>query len=198
MWAAGLLVALAVGFAPARAAADWPILDRLHQHGNCPKDQQETIRIPGREIRIITAKPQVIVSDASPRLRGFFPANGNAMTFGQGPFIATLMPMNLQGGATFGTCGAQPSAASAALRALHEMEIHAGEIAAMRAAQKAQMDHLDAVQKRVQASMSASFGAGSSSDSADLQKTLQSLDKRISDIERLLIVHDNLLKEKAK
>ncbi|MBI1831700.1 MAG: hypothetical protein HYR84_09645 [Planctomycetes bacterium] len=190
----GLAMALGVVLAPNNASAQGGILARIHHHQNCPTESQ-TVRIPGREIHIVTARPRVIVSDASPRVRGYFPAG--VVGYGHGPFVATFVPMHT--GTAFGFGAVQPSAGSNALRALHEMEIQAGEVAKLRAAHKAEMEHLEAVHKRVQAGVTASFGGGSSSsDAAQIKSVLDDLSKRVSDIERLLIIHDNILKEGKK
>ena len=76
------------------------------------------------------------------------------------------------------------------------MEIHAGEVSAQLAAQKAQMDHLTGVQKRIQAGITATFTASAATTSdSTVQQSLDRLEKRISDIERLLLLHDAALKD---
>jgi len=81
------------------------------------------------------------------------------------------------------------------------MEFHAGEVAKMRAAHKAEMDHLEGVHQRIRSGMAGAFQSGDSSTSADiaaLKKSIDELTIRINNIERLLIIHDNILKDGKK
>lgn len=186
MLSAGVVVALTIGFPALHAHADGPILSRIHAHHAAgPKDITETVRIPGREIRVVTSRPHVIVSEGgSARMRGFFPAT----TAVQGPFVATFLPMTVSG--TFGT---QVSAGSTALESVHALERQTLEFARQKASLKAEMDHVESAYKRVHANLTA---PGSASES-ELKKSIDELTKRVSDIERLLIIHDNVLKKVA-
>ena len=191
-------LALGLVFASAiylRLEANDGILARIHRHGDCDA-KPSVVRLPAQEIRIETTKPRVIVNEfsAPPRGRAFFPAAHGFMPFASGPFVATFVPMTTTGGTPFGS----PTSHSA-LRSLHEMEIHAGEVAKMRAAHKAEMEHLDRVHQRVFSGMASSFQAsGSASDLAQLKKSVDDLANRVNNIEKLLIIHDNLLKEGKK
>jgi hypothetical protein len=61
------------------------------------------------------------------------------------------------------------------------------------------MDHLEGVHQRVRAAMSGTFQSGdSSADLAALKKSIDDLANRVNNIERLLIIHDNILKEGKK
>src|SRR5439155_27083524 len=140
-------------------------------------------RIPGQEIQIVTARPRVVVGDASVRMRGYFPAGHAFMPVGHGPFVASFVPMP-------GTFGCAPTTAgSSALDAVHALERHHLEFARQKASLQAEMDHVDRAFRRVQSGVTAS-GPTNVSDAAQLQKTLDELTRRVSDIERLLIIHD--------
>jgi hypothetical protein len=182
MFAFGLLLALPVFFIQFRVESNDGILSRLHYHADC-EAKQTVVRLPAQEIRIDAPAPRVTVG--SHRTRGFMPTGPAFMPVVGGPFVATILPLST----------VTPTApGNPALRALHDLEAQAGDAAAAVAAHKAHMDHLNAVHKRIQANLSTTFGASTSETS--LQKSLDDLTKRVSDIERLLIVHDNILKEK--
>ena len=72
------------------------------------------------------------------------------------------------------------------------MDRQAMELAKHRAALKAEMDHVEGAYKRVHASMT----APAIGDGAGIQKSLDELTKRVSDIEKLLLIHDSILKDK--
>lgn len=185
-----------------RLGANDGILRRIHRHGDCPANQS-VVRLPAQEIRIETTRPRVIVNEGVPgRTRGNFGGGHGFAPFAQGPVFATFLPVTpqLTGGGGFGFSGSgAPSSAHNAIRAMHELELQAGEVNRMRAAHKADMDHLDRIQQRVQAGLAATFptpngnGATSGSDVAQIKASIDALTKRVSDIEKLLIIHDNIL-----
>ncbi len=152
------------------------------------------MRLPAQEIRVETAAPRVVVGDlAVHRTRGYV-AGHHFATFGQtfapvgnGPFVATFLPMH---GMTFGT---STSAGSAALDAVHALDRQTLEFSKQKASLKAEMDHVEGAYKRIQSTLTASVADTSPS----LQKSLDDLTKRVSDIEKLLIIHDNILQKVA-
>lgn len=185
MWALGLVLAL-----PIACSADGVILKRIHAHGgDCQADKQ-IVRVPAQDIHIVTARPRVVVGESAVRTRGFYHAPLFAPV-ASGPFVATFMPAN------FG--GPQTTVGNSALDAAHALERHHLEFARQKASLQAEMDHVDKAFRRIQVGVTSSGqGGGSMSDAAQLQKALEDLTRRVSDIERLLIIHDNILKEKTE
>lgn len=168
--------------------ADGPF--KRHHHGDCPTDQSSTVRLPAQTIRIETTKPRVVVSEgpASSRVRGFLPAS---QTY-QGPFIATI----LSPGAF--NSNASTSGGSSSLDLTHALERHAMEIAKARAMRAAEMNAENEAMERIQRNV-ASFTKGAAenrtSESAQVRKAIEELSQRITAIEKLLIIHDDRLKQ---
>src|SRR5262249_16845640 len=164
-----------------------------HGSGDCPVER-DVVKIPGREIRIETASPRVIVSDVARhgRMRGFFPPLV-PMGYG-GPYVATFLPFNM---------GVQPTPThgsdTGALDAIHALERHASAIAQERAARQAGIDAADQALERVRGSLNrmAQAGNGVRAADADLLNQLKQLNARMDKIENLLVIHDNLLKDIA-
>ena len=188
MLAFGLVLSLPILCAQVRVEADGPL--KRHHQGNCPAEQNSVIRLPAQTIRIETTKPRVVVNEISSpsRLRGYFPGH-TAMPFTSGPFVATILsPGALQSGTGTG---------SSALDAVHALERQALEFSRHKAAMQAEMSHVDKAQQRIVGNLT-SGAQPVVSDAAQLKTAIENLSKRVSDIERLLIIHDNLLKEKEK
>jgi hypothetical protein len=169
-----------------------------HGHGDCDNAQQTTVTLPAQQIRIQTARPQVIVNDVSGgghhlRARGYFPTAG-MMPMVNSPFVATFATGMTFHPATVGF-GA-PTGGSTALDAIHALERQHLEFVKHKAALKAEMEHTDKAIQRVQGSISASLQSSGSSDLSEVNANLQKLSNRLDAIEKLLIIHDNLLKEK--
>src|ERR1700686_5391160 len=169
LWALGLVLALPILCLDVRTEAEGIILKRIHQHGDCPADKQ-VIRIPAQEIQIITAQPRVVVGSSSMRMRGYFPAGQAFAPVGQGPFVATFVPMT---GTTFGC--SQPAAGSSALNAVHALARQHLEFDRQKASRQGEMDHVDKAFKRVQSGLPAP--APAPSDPTQLQKSLDDLTK---------------------
>jgi hypothetical protein len=178
----------------ARIDAEGGILSRLHHRADCDA-HGSTVRLPAQEIRIETTRPRVIVHESSARTRGFFPAAPAFVPYGQGPFVATFLPMTGHGASPFCAPTADRSSGVHALRALHEMEIQGAEVQRLRAAHQAEMDHLDKVHQRVRAGMAppSTHSSATSAEIEQLKTAIENLTKKVSDIERLLIIHDNIL-----
>ena len=190
----GLAVALTIWASNSSTAVGDGIFPfHLHQghgqQGDC-EAKQTVVRLPAQEIRVETAAPRVVVGAAAVghhRVRGYAPLAAGFVPFAPvaaGPFVATFVPA---GGLTFGA----PQVGSPALDAIHTLERQHLEFVKHKAALKAEMDHVEAAYKRVHAGLAAPVG-----DSSSLQKSLDDLTKRVSDIERLLVIHDNVLQEK--
>src|SRR5207245_889339 len=126
-----------------------------------------------------TAAPRVVVGAPAHRVRGYAPLAAGFVPVGafapvaHGPFVATFLPA---GGLTVGA-----PAGSSALDAVHALERQHLEFAKHKAALRAEIDHVEAAYKRVHAGLTAPSG-----DSSSLQKSLDELTKRVSDIEKLL------------
>jgi hypothetical protein len=198
--AIGLLLALPVLCAGLRVDAGGPLCG----HADCPS-QDTTVRLPAQEIRIETSRPRVVVNEVQTigRARhGFAYAAGFPMGYGPAfmpmpagqPFVASFyVPANT-------TPDSRGSAASGTVRALQDLEAQAFEVARQKAILKAETDHVNMMHKRISASLAASLqGADNGpTDTTSLQKSIDDLSKRISDVERLLLIHDNALKDVLK
>lgn len=191
--AAGLLFGLPFAAGP-RLEADGLLKRHLH-HGDA--DQSTTVRLPAQNIRIETTSPRVFVNQSAGhhRARGFVSAGPAFLPVSNAPFVATFLPMTVNPG------GAQNLASSNALDAVHALERQHLEVARQKAALAAEMNLLDRTAQRVHSNITASGSAsftGQSTSSDDVRKAIEDLSKRISDVERLLIVHDNILKSQSQ
>jgi hypothetical protein len=192
--AAGLVLSLPLVMAA--PALPGEILGRLfHWHADCPADQT-VVRVPAQEIRVETTRPRVVVNEvaAGPRLRHGAVMAGYPMPlmYAQ-PYVATIYaPMALALPA--------PPNNGGALRAVHDLEAQALEVAKQRAAYQAEMATLNQVHKRIMANLGASSLAADPvpADTNQLKTAIDNLTKRVSDVERLLIIHDNAIKDKLK
>lgn len=190
---AALLLGLPFAAAGTRLEADG-LLKRHHHHGDGHAELSTTVRLPAQNIRIETASPRVVVSQGGGhhhhRARGF--AYAPAFV-GPSNFVATILPM------TINTGGAQNLAGSNALEAIQALERQQFEVTRQKAALAAEMQLLDRTAQRISSNITASGSAsftGQATSTDDVRKALEDLSKRISDVERLLIVHDNILKGK--
>jgi len=186
--AIGLMLTLPLATG-ARLDADGLLKRHLH-HGD--DDQSTTVRLPAQNIRVETASPRVVVSQHAGHFRGRGVSYGPAFVpTGSGPFVATFLPMTVQPGVV------QSHASSSALDAVHALERQHLEVVRQKAALAAEMNLLDRTAQRVSANITASSSAsftGQAASMDEVRKALEDLSRRISDVERLLIVHDNLLK----
>jgi len=191
----GLILSLPFASGGSRLAADGLLKRHHHHHGDDHAEQSTTVRLPAQNIRIETASPRVVVGQVGGhhhRGRGF--AYGPAFApVGPSNFVATFLPMTVNPGVS------QNLATSSALEAVHALERQHLEVTRHKAALAAEMNLLDRTAQRVSASITASGSAsftGQATSADDVRKALEDLSKRVSDIERLLIVHDNILKSK--
>lgn len=189
---AGAVVTLCWTFAQPRGEASGGLFSR--HHGDCDA-HTNTVKLPAQNIRIETSRPRVIVQDVSgPRLRHqtFVPV---APFVQAQPIVATfLAPQGF-------TAEPRSVTGSSALSAAHALELQALEVAKARAAHLAEMTALERTHQRIMANLNASANATASPVTSDLGKLtaeIEKLSQRISDIERLLIIHDNILKEREK
>jgi hypothetical protein len=193
----GLLLAVPGLVVEPRVAAGWPLCGSK----DCAS-QDTTVRLPAQEIRIETTRPRVIVNEG--------PALGRSRSFAVGVpmgYGAPFMPMmsgqpfvaSIYVPATSGF-GSGPTASSSTLRALHELENQTLEVARQKAILKAETDHINMVHKRITSALSATLQSsdGGTADTTQLQKSIDDLSKRISDVERLLLIHDNAIKNVQK
>jgi hypothetical protein len=192
---AGLvLLALPVLLVGSRADADG-ILKRIHHHAQDKSPAEQTVvRLPAQEIRVETTKPRVVVTQGSSvRLRGV-PAQGFTAT----PFVATIVnPGALQFG---GVSSFSFGGGSSSMDIAHAIERQAAEISAARAHRQAIQNAEDAALQRLQGHISKlSTGAAESktpaSDVAQLKKAIEDMSNRLTAIEKLLIIHDDILKK---
>lgn len=194
--AVGLALAMPVLFFHAQVQADWPISNLLHhRHGDCDV-KQSVVRLPAQEIRIETSQPRVIVNQGAgySRMRGGYFAGSNAayMPVVQGPFFATVLPMQ---GMTLN--GAAPApVGSPMLDAIHAMENQHLQFAKSAAGMQKEIELTNQAAQRVSERLAATVkGANSgSADPTSVQSQLDTMSKRLDAIERLLIIHDNALK----
>lgn len=190
--ALGVVFALPIVLLGTRADADGLLKRHHHQQDNGAADQT-VVRLPAQEIRVETTRPRVTVhqSVAPARFRGYYPAG---QPFMAAPFVATIVaPGALQfGGAT--------TAGSSTMDLAHALERQAADIAAARAHRQAIQAAEEAALQRAQAQI-AKLSAGAAdvktttTDSAQLKKAIEDLSGRLSAIEKLLIIHDDMLKK---
>lgn len=201
MLAAGLMLTLPLLLTGTRVEADGPLLSKLHHHGDC-KVESSVVRLPAQEIRVETSAPRIVVNEglrSSARVRGFFPAQpvvGVPMV--AAPIVGHFMPVQLHSGVSFGHT-TQVSAGSSALEAVHALERQHLEFSKHKAALNAEMEHVNKTMQRVQGHLSTSLQASASGSSADLSTVIDKLGQlsdRMSAVEKLLIIHDHILKEK--
>ena len=89
------------------------------------------------------------------------------------------------------------SSKSNALTALHEMEHLQMEMLKQKAIHDAEAQAITRAQQRMQAMFSANVtasGSGTSSELSQLIADMKVLEKRVTDIEKLIIIHDNAIK----
>ena len=193
--ALGFVLAVPVFLNPWRLDASDGILSRLHHHGDCDA-KQTVVRLPAQEIRVETTRPNIVVNERSShgsgRVRGFMPHAPAFMPTVSGPFVATFLPMH--GGLTFGGGG---NAGSPALDALHALEHQHLQFAKHQAGLKTEMEITNQAALRVSEKLSSTLksSGGSTADTSDLQSKLADINRRLDGIERLLIIHDDLLKK---
>ncbi len=200
--AVGVVLALPVLVLGTRLEADG-ILKR-HHHADSSAAEQSVVRLPAQEIRIETTKPRVIVNQgSSARLRGFLPPG---QAFVAAPMVGTIVaPGALHfGGTSAFTFGSTSSASNSTMDLAHAIERHAAEISASRAHRLAIQSAEDAALQRLSGHISrlttgpAADTKASTSDTAQLKKAVEDLSNRISAIEKLLIIHDDILKKQPK
>lgn len=195
--ATGIALALPALFL-ARLEANDGILRRIHHHHSHASDENTSVvRLPAQNIRIETTKPRVVVNEISAphRGRGFFSPNAVVAA----PIVGTfLAPGTLTFGAGNFAFG-QPSGGSSSLDLTHALERQLLEISKAKASRLAEMNLEDQALQRLQGQVSKlTVGPAEvkTSDAAQLKKAVEDLSQRISAIEKLLIIHDNILKEK--
>lgn len=174
--------------AGSRGEASGGLFSRHCHHDHCDA-QQSTVRLPAQQIRIETAAPRVVVQETRHHRHNFGVGVGVPFVpvVGQ-PIVATFFTPQVQ---------APVSSGSPALKAAHDLEMQALEVARLRAAHQAEVAAINDVHGRIMQSMSRTV-QGSQTTTTDLSKLTAEIEKltnRVSDIEKLLIIHDNLLKE---
>ncbi len=170
-------------------------------HGDCDANHS-VVRLPAQQIRVETARPRIVVQESHFASRGRFAFGASGVPFvPTGPIVASfLVPPTVNQEAR--------SSASNVLRAAQDLEAQAFEVNRLRAAHQAEINALDQVHQRIAGSIqrlsapppaaSAPPAAGATStEISNLTAEIEKLSKRISDVERLLLIHDDLL-EKAK
>jgi hypothetical protein len=194
----GVALLLALGW---RADAGW---FRKCIHGDCA--QQDVVRLPAQEIRVETTRPRVIVHETAVRER----VHGGRAVAPVVPFMAAPPVV-----ATFYTPvvpipetrfqetriqETRISEGSAAFRAAQDLELQAMEAAKLRAAQRAELFHTDRLYQRLASSLCGpgQEGGGSAADLANLKAAIDQLARRLENVERLVITHDNALKDLVK
>jgi hypothetical protein len=189
----GLALALPVLFVPARVESNDGILRRVHQHcdsGSCPAT---VVQLPAQQIRIETAAPRVVVG-SSRHLRGFMPAGPMFMPVTSGPFVATIFGVN--GTGTTGT-------GSPMLDSIHAMEAQHMQFAKQQASLQKEIELTNQAAQRVSERLAATLKSSPSCPTptptpADVDARLKGINDRLDAIERLLIIHDNILKDIKK
>jgi hypothetical protein len=157
--------------------------------------QHETIRLPAQQIHVEVARPQVVVQQTAvaSRLHHRGLVAMPATPFLAAPFVAQPIVASFY----LPPQETRISTGSQALRAAHDLEAQALEVARLRAAHEVEVAHLNMVHQRIMANFSKT-PAPVTGDLNQLKTEIEKLSQRISDIERLLIIHDNILNKKGK
>jgi hypothetical protein len=192
------VLSLAVGsaFAPS-ARADW-LRNLCHKDGCADKQK---IVIPSREIEVVTERPSVSVRELGPRTRTVRTVDSSL------PMVGTLyVPMTfpMVGTATRGEVGTTTreveetrlvsnpfAAAHRAELALFQGELAKGEL-------QRTIEYQNRILQRILSTTPGTTGTPSVIEEKvdKLAAQVEQLNKRLTDVERLLIYHDNLLQHK--
>jgi hypothetical protein len=135
-------------------------------------------------------------------MRGYFPHHhgfvGAPQGFVAAPMVATILA---PGSFQFGSSAPPPS--SATMDLAHALERQTAEISAARAHRLAIQAAEDAALLRVRQQV-ANMSVGpadvkaSTSDAAQLAKAIEDLSNRVTAMEKLLIIHDDLIRKKLQ
>lgn len=189
----GVLLLLAGAGFVVNAEASGGLFSR--HHADC-ETNHSVVRLPAQQIRVETSRPRVVVQESS-HLRGRFAVGAPMIPFvPTGPIVASFLVPPIHQDVR--------SSASSVLRAAQDLEAQAFEVARLRAAHQAEINALDQVHQRISGSIQklstpmsvAPPSAGASSAEINqLIAEIEKLSKRISDIEKLLLIHDDQIKE---
>ena len=186
----GLVLALPILCLQFRAESSDGILNRLHHHNDCGDAKQTVVQLPAQEIRVETTAPRVTVGHS--RVRGFIPTAPAFMPIVGGPFVATVLPMN---GLSVGGGGT----GSAMLDSIHAMEAQHLQFAKHQAGLQKEIEITNQAALRVSEKLAATLktSVAGSIDTTQLDAQLKTISGRLDAIERLLVIHDNILKDIA-
>lgn len=193
----GRVAALCLALLPATASAGdfhWPKL--CQDKKSCDTDR---VTLPAQQVEIRTSRPQVTIREVSPArevaARTFKHHGVSAVPIG-----TIYLPVALPHLAAFPAVGAAPC-----IEANPLSEAHAAETAQLhsdhaRAKLQATIDAHNRVMSRIAAGSRVSSSGG---DQSDIQKRLEELkgqltelNTRVTSVEKLLIIHDNIIQEK--
>lgn len=196
------LAMLSAAAVPARAG------EFLHKLFHCTKDCGETQRVtlPAQQVEVVTEQPRVIVRETAAR------SVHRTAAVGVVPLATVYMPMTVPLPMMFPMVGAH---SSAALREVTEsvernpLEVaHRAEVMALRSEQaKSELQatleaHQRVLQRMAGGPSRVSGGSDCSASNVEqrlnlLTSELQQLNNRVASVERLLSIHDNVLKSKV-
>ena len=168
-------------------------------HGDCNK---EVVRLPAQEIRVETSRPRVIVSETRHEHVRVGRALPSVPIAPMGPVVATFFapvsPVPVTHFSGFERAETYAPDRSA-FRAMQDLELQAMEVARLQAAHRAEVEAMNRMQQRVASSMTASFAGidhRAPPDQTALREEISKLAQRVTNLEKTVLTHDNLLKEK--
>jgi hypothetical protein len=184
----------------------------------------EVVKIPGHQIVVETARPQVVVNEArvaKPRKVVTTTVQAPVMTAAPmmaAPMVATIFtPMALPA-VHAAPLTAAPCAEKSALDAVHAMEANHLEIRKLQAARDLELQHANMALKRMSDSIQSSLSGtklSANGDSSDIRTQLAAevnrlnaaisgtndrstrLEGLIKELQQLVIVHDEVIKKKV-
>ena len=194
------LVFLPFAVTPAHA---WDFFQKLcPEKKSCFDKYCESTRvvIPGRQVEIVNAQPQVVVRDTPTR------EVSRHLKFHHAPGVTALpigtvyMPMALPALAA-PPC---PSAEANPLESFHRAELAQFQAHVTAEKARAELNATLAAQQRVTARLGTPLTSGGGCDSPTIEKRLTELanqmkemNDRVTAIEKLLLTHDNIIKDKV-
>ncbi len=191
-----LAMTVLAGLTTQAEASGWLWKPRGHHHGEVVHD---VVRVPGREIVVETERPRVIVSETRERA-----IRGRAALVAP-PVVATFftpvgMPLSPMLSAESRFVETR-STESGALRSMHDLEYTLLEVEKARAAHEAERRTLDRKFGELSRSFRSDEASAERSTTSDrlrnIEAELQKLATRLENVEKLTIIHDDLLKSKG-
>jgi len=166
----------------------------------CKKDcdtgcNAQVVKLPPQQIAVESVQPRVVVRESRLQV-------APAFQVAPAPVVATIFtPVTLPLPGALTAADTRIEEHSAALLATHEAEHHVLAVAKARAAQKMDLEYTNRVHQRMLAALqdvaddSAAKVQVDKTSKAEIQAQLTSIANRITELEKLVILHDEVLKK---